>query len=94
MVWCLLRNWLPTKQNLVQRDILLPTDGTCVAGCDDIESTTHLFLHCNTFSDLWSNVRSWLGIYLVPPCELRHHFIQFTKMAGMQRSSHLFFTVI
>jgi len=22
----------------------------CVAGCDDIESATHLFLHCNTFS--------------------------------------------
>jgi len=94
MVWRLLCNRLPTKQNLVQRGILLPTDGMCVAGCDDMESATHLFLHCTTFSDLWSNVLSWLGNYSVPPGELRHHFIQFTKMAGLPRSSHLFFTVI
>ena len=94
MVWRFLRNHLPTKQNLVQRGILLPTDGTCVAGCDDMESATQLFLHCNTFSALWSKMLSWLGIYSVPSGELRHHFIQFTKMAGMPRSSHLFFTVI
>jgi len=91
MVWRLLSNRLPTKQNLVKRGIFLLTDGTCVTGCDDIESATHLFLHCNTFSVLWTLVRSWLGIFSVPSGEFRHHFTQFTKMAGMPRSSHLFF---
>jgi len=94
LVWRLLHNRLPTKENLVQRGILLSTEGTCVAGCDDIESATRLFLHCNIFSVLWSNVRTRLGIYLVPSRELRHHFIQFTKMAGMPRSSHLSLTAI
>jgi len=94
MVWHLLRNRLPTRDNLVQRGILLPTDGTCVTGCDVLESTTHLFLHCDTFSELWSSVRFWLGIYSVPSGELRHHFTQFTKMTGMPRSSHLFLTII
>jgi len=94
LVWRLLRNMLPTKENLLQQGILLLTDDMCVAGCDDIESTTHLFLHCNIFSVLWSNVRTWLGIYSVPSGDLRHHFIQFTNMVGMPRSSHVFITVI
>jgi len=39
-------------------------------------------------------VLNWLGMYFVHSGELRHHFIQFTKMGGMPRSSHLFFKVI
>ncbi|RHN55201.1 putative reverse transcriptase zinc-binding domain-containing protein [Medicago truncatula] len=42
LLWRLLRNRLPTKDNLVHRGILLPTDATCVAGCDHIESATYL----------------------------------------------------
>ena len=94
LVWRLLRNRLLTKDNLVRRGILLPTDGACAAGCDNIESASHLFLHCVTYSQVWSNVRNWLGIYSTPSGELQHHFIQFTKMAGMPRTTHLFLTVI
>jgi len=94
MVWRLLCNRLPTRDNLVHQGILLPTDGMYVAGCDVLESATHLFLHCDISSELWSSVRSWLGIYSVPSGELRHHFTQFTKMAGMPISSYLFLTVI
>jgi len=39
-------------------------------------------------------VWKWLGISLVPSDELRHHFIQFAKMAGMPRFSHLFLRII
>jgi hypothetical protein len=94
LVWRLLRNRLPTKDNMVHRGILLPTDAACVAGCDHIESATHLFLHCNAFSNLWSQVWNWLGISLVSSGELRLHFIQFTKMAGMPRASHLYLRII
>jgi len=41
-----------------------------------------------------NNLDNWLGISFVPSGELRHHFIQFTKMMGMQRSSYLFFRII
>ena len=75
LVWRLLRNRLPTKANLVHRGVLLSTDAACVGGCDHIESTTHLFLHCNVFGSLWSHVWNWLGISSVPSGELRHHFI-------------------
>jgi len=57
--WCLLRNRHPSKDNLIQRGILIPTDGMCVAGCNVSETTTHFFLNCNIFGALWSNVWSW-----------------------------------
>ena len=43
---------------------------------------------------LWSLVRNWLGISLVPSGDFRSHFIQFTKMVGMPRASHLYFKII
>jgi len=39
-------------------------------------------------------VWNWLGISSVPSGELRPHFIQFTKMAGMPVFSHLFLRII
>jgi hypothetical protein len=93
LVWRLLRNRLPTRDNLVHRGVL-SIDAACVGGYVDFESATHLFLHCNVFGSLWSLVRNWLGISSVPSGELRSHFIQFTKMAGMPRVSHLYFRII
>ena len=39
-------------------------------------------------------MQTWLGIYLVPLGELRRHFILFTRMLGLPRTTHLFFTFI
>ena len=50
--WRLLHNRLPTKDNLVQRGILIPTEDVCVAGCNVSETAFHLFLHCNIFGAL------------------------------------------
>jgi len=94
LAWRLLRNRLPTKDNLAHRGILHSNDTTCVDGCASTESTTHLFLHCNFLGDLWSNVFNWLGISSVPVGELQRHFTRFTKMAGMPFFSHLFFKII
>jgi len=56
LVWRLLCNRLPTKDNLVRQGVLLSIDPACVGGYDHIESATHLFLHCNVFGLLWSFV--------------------------------------
>jgi len=95
LVWRLLRNRLPMKYNLSRTGILNSDDILCAAvGCDNIETTLHLFLQCDTSRELWNNVFNWLGISLVMSLHLRHHFMQFTKMAGWLRSSHLFFMTI
>jgi hypothetical protein len=67
---------------------------TCVVGCACIETANHLLLHCTLSVALWGLVRNWLGISFVHAHELRHHFIQFTKMAGMPFSTQSFFRII
>jgi hypothetical protein len=54
--WCLLRDRLPTKKNLVSRGILPPDLHLYVSGCGDIETAHHLFLSCDTFGSLWALV--------------------------------------
>jgi hypothetical protein len=93
-VWRLFCNRIPTKDNLAIRGALYSTDVSCAFGCDSNESVTHLFLHCILSADLRALVWNWLGISFVQSGELRQHFTQFTKMAGMPIYSHLFFRII
>jgi hypothetical protein len=90
----ILRNRIPTKDNLVLRGVLPSTDMSCALGCDCIESITHHFLQCTLSADLWALVMNWLGISFVHAGDLRHHFLQFTRMARMPIYSHLFFRII
>ncbi|GAU47276.1 hypothetical protein TSUD_94650 [Trifolium subterraneum] len=51
--WRLLRNRLPTKDNLANRGIITAEAQSCVAGCGALESAQHLFISCSTFGSLW-----------------------------------------
>ena len=93
-VWRLLRNRLPTKDNLVQRQVIPTTDTDCIRGCGGLETSAHLFLHCDIFRSLWHHVWCWLHISSVSPGNIRQHFIQFTSMAGLPRFTHTFMKVI
>jgi len=93
-VWRLLRNRLPTKDNLMRRNIIHANDLACVNGCGVAETTTHLFIDCESASSLWTLVWNWLGITVVAPCQLRDHCIQVSFMAGMSHGTHSFFKVI
>jgi len=93
-VWRLLRNRLPTKDNLVQRRVVSLEDAVCVSGCGSQETATHLYLGCDIFGSLWSQVWLWLGISTASPRELRQHLTQFINMPGLHRSSHMFFRII
>jgi len=79
---------------LGRQGILASTDLGCAAGCDSTQTTTHLFLHCTFATNVWFKVWNWLGISSVLSGDLRHHFIQFTKMAAMPHFSHYFFHII
>ena len=95
LVWRLLRNRLPTKDDLVRRGVLHANDITCgAAGCDSNETISHLFLSCDNYYEVRSNVWNWLGISSVTSVDLRQHFMQFTLMGGTPRASHLFLRAI
>ena len=83
LAWRLLRDRLPTKNNLLRRDILHNATILCVAGCGNDESTSHLFLHSDSFGSLWQHIRNWLGVSGVDPYNICDHFIQFTNSLGI-----------
>ncbi|XP_024636614.1 uncharacterized protein [Medicago truncatula] len=51
-VWRLLRNRIPTKDNLERRRVILPIDTACISGCGEVETAKHLFLYCVIFGSL------------------------------------------
>ncbi|MCI17738.1 70 kDa peptidyl-prolyl isomerase, partial [Trifolium medium] len=77
LAWRILRNMLPTRDNLVARNIISHDARFCVTGCGEPETASHLFLSCPAFAPLWSLVRSWIGIFSVEPESLHDHFVQF-----------------
>jgi len=93
-VWRLLRNRLPTKDNLMQRHVLHQSHMDCISGCGATETATHLFLHSDIFCSLWSLVWRWLQILLVLPADIRQFFIQFTNMTGLPIFTHSFLKII
>jgi hypothetical protein len=93
-VWRLLRNRIPTKDNLLRRRVLHSNETTCVSGCGNTETVSHLFLGCPIFGSLWYHVWQWLGISSVSSVDIRQHFNQFTGLPGMPRNTRLYLKVI
>ncbi|GAU31357.1 hypothetical protein TSUD_19020 [Trifolium subterraneum] len=94
LAWRLLRDMLPTKANMVTRDILSSETPFCVSGCGAVESAHHLFLLCITFGSLWSLVSSWIESSLVDTHTISDHFAQFTLSAGVSRGRRSFMQLI
>jgi hypothetical protein len=94
MAWRLLRNRLPTKDNLVRRHIIPPDASMCVTGCGGVETVHHLFLSCPGFAPLWSLVRFWVGTSSADPLVLHDNFLQFTYSAGGSRAHRFFMQLL
>jgi len=92
--WRLFRDRLPTKDNLHHRGVLDRDSRLCVTGCGAIETSQHLFLHCNTFGPVWHFIYSWLGIHAVVPAQVSHHFHQFSFSGGIAKKRHSILQVI
>jgi hypothetical protein len=59
LVWWLLRNKLPTRDNLVRRHIIAHDSQFCVTGYEGAETVYHLFFSCQFFASLWCLIRDW-----------------------------------
>lgn len=91
--WRLLRNRLPTKDNLPRRHVLQNDDIGCVGGCGSEESAGHLFFGCTTFGSVWYHLFHWLGITFVAPDAVGEHFLQFGYLSGLPRFTYLFLKI-
>jgi len=92
--WRLVKNRLPTRANLVHRGILLDAGAGCLCGCGDTETTQHLFISCDFYGTLWSQVRAWLGVLGPDSFTVPDHFYQFTHSAGGGRATCSFMQLV
>jgi hypothetical protein len=94
LAWRVLRNRLPTRDNLVRRHIIEPNAHFCVTGCGGEETAQHLFLSCPVFAPLWGLLRSWVGFSSVDPVSIQDHFVQFSHSAGGSRARRSFLQLL
>jgi len=47
----------------------------CVGGCGSQENLDHLFLHCDSYRQIWSVVYNWLGFTMVNSYHISDHLI-------------------
>jgi len=83
--WRLFRDRLPTKDNLLRQGVIHFDSRLCVAGCGTVETSHHLFLHCNFFGTVWHSIYSWFGISVANPFYVSDHFHQFGFCGGLAR---------
>jgi len=73
--WRLFRDRLSTKDNLFRRQVIDFDAQACVGECGEMETSSHLLLHCDIFGSVWYFILRWLGIYSVMPYDVSSHFI-------------------
>ncbi|CAI8604845.1 unnamed protein product [Vicia faba] len=56
LVWRIWRNKIPTRDNLVKRDILVASQNSCPHSCDVEESVSHTFFECSIAQAAWSEI--------------------------------------
>jgi len=94
LAWRLLRDRLPTKDNLLSRGIITGDIISCLAGCGHVETIQHLFLHCDISSSLWQQVRLWIGVVGVDHQSIPDHFVHFTNYYGGLKEHRSFWLLI
>jgi hypothetical protein len=90
--WQLLYDKIPTRSNLFLRRILPPDASRDCVGCvGNVESSTHLFLHCPSSILIWYEIFRWLGIVIVIPPNLCVLFEVFRSSAKNKKNPPWFF---
>lgn len=85
-VWCMFRDRLSIKDNLLRRHVIDTDAQLCVGGCGAMETSCHLLFHCNFFGSIWHYIFRWLGIATVSPFDAANHFTQFSFVCGVART--------
>jgi hypothetical protein len=94
VAWRLLKDRLPTRNNLVRRGIVQVAGTMCVAGCGNEESAAHLFPHCGVFGSLWQHIRAWIGVEGVDPSNISDHFTRFIHCTGSSKARRSFLQLL
>ncbi|CAJ2633603.1 unnamed protein product [Trifolium pratense] len=76
--WQLLYDRLPSKSNLYRRGVMLDAGNQdCMWCAANLESGTHLLLHCDFAQTVWREVCKWLHLDIIIPPNLFVLFLWF-----------------
>jgi hypothetical protein len=75
LAWQLLLDKLPTKNNLLRRDVIRVDDAYCPFCNLEVESACHLFLHCSYTARIWYDITRWYGVISVLPPSVPLSFV-------------------
>lgn len=80
--WRLVKDRLPTKTNLLKRNLISHYETECCCCKSDSESASHLFLDCPGTRSLWCKLVDWIGTQWAAPNDLADHFESFSNLLG------------
>jgi hypothetical protein len=72
--WQLVLDRIPSKQNLMLCGVDTGIEALCVACNSKLETSVHLFLHCDVAAHVWYEIARWVGHDLIMPPTLGHSF--------------------
>lgn len=81
IVWKMLKQRLPTNDNLLKRSIISANGDLLCALCgENNEDSTHLFFDCCFLTKLWDNLHSWTGVTMITHTNIFVHLLQYEIM--------------
>lgn len=81
-VWRLLLDRLPTKVNLLKRNVAAFSKLRCCCCKFEVESDVHMFVGCPKVSKLWCKIVAWTGYCWVIPKDVVGHWRCFLSLLG------------
>ncbi|XP_057775022.1 uncharacterized protein LOC130994001 [Salvia miltiorrhiza] len=76
--WRLLRNRLPTCDNIRKRGVLLAEEDQACQHCNEQdENASHLFTTCTKTQEIWDEIQKWCGISMARPASTAMHWEMF-----------------
>ncbi|XP_057789992.1 uncharacterized protein LOC131006854 [Salvia miltiorrhiza] len=92
--WRMLKNRLPTCDNLRKMKILLNDEESKCFECGmQEESINHLFLICPKTDEVWNEVQKWLGVATVRPNHFEKHLGTFTSFGKEKKIRNLLLAI-
>jgi hypothetical protein len=85
-VWRLFRDRLPSKDNFYRRQVIDIEAQSCVGGCGEVETSSHILLHCAIFGSVWYYILRWIGLSAVLPRDAASHYYQFGFIGGVSKN--------
>ncbi|MCH80347.1 ribonuclease H protein [Trifolium medium] len=70
LAWQLFLDRIPTKDNLCHRRIIRIEEASCAMCGGVVETSRHLFMHCDFVAQIWYAICRWLGVVVVLPPEV------------------------